>query len=114
MPRAFRTGDYIKVEEHEGVVTSLGILSTKIRTPRREEVTIPNAVLVGNTTINYTRLASEGGVMIHASVSIGYTTPWRTVQSLLLSAAGKTRGCAPNHPRLFDRWAFRISMCNIS
>ena len=98
--KAFRTGDYIKVEEHEGVVTSLGILSTKIRTPRREEVTIPNAVLVGNTTINYTRLASEGGVMIHASVSIGYTTPWRKVQSLLLSAAGKTRGLRTQPPSI--------------
>ncbi|HKI50067.1 MAG TPA: mechanosensitive ion channel domain-containing protein, partial [Desulfobacteria bacterium] len=96
--KAFRTGDYIKVEENEGVVTSLGILSTKIRTARKEEVTIPNAVLVGNTTINYTRLAGESGVMIHASVSIGYTTPWRKVQSLLLSAAGKTRGLLTQPP----------------
>ncbi len=55
--RAFRTGDFIKVGESEGVVTNLGILSTKIRTAGKEEVTIPNAVLVGNTTINYTRLA---------------------------------------------------------
>ena len=96
--RAFRPGDYIKVAENEGVVTSLGILSTKIRTPRKEEVTIPNAVLVGNTTINYTRLAGGNGVMIHASVSIGYTTPWRKVESLLLSAAAKTRGIASQPP----------------
>jgi small-conductance mechanosensitive channel len=96
--KAFRPGDYIKVEENEGVVTSLGILSTKIRTARKEEVTIPNAVLVGNTTINYTRLAGESGVMIHTSVSIGYTTPWRKVQSLLLSAAGKTRGLLTQPP----------------
>ena len=96
--RAFRPGDYIRVGENEGVVTNLGILSTKIRTPRKEEVTIPNAVLVGNTTINYTRLAGESGVMIHASVSIGYTTPWRKVQSLLLSAASKTRGLLTQPP----------------
>jgi small-conductance mechanosensitive channel len=96
--RAFRPGDYIKIGENEGVVTSLGILSTKIRTPRKEEVTIPNAVLVGNTTINYTRLAGESGVMIHAAVSIGYTTPWRKVQSLLLSAASKTRGLLTQPP----------------
>ncbi len=29
--------------------------------------------------------------MIHASVTIGYTTPWRKVESLLLTAAGRTR-----------------------
>jgi len=96
--RAFKSGDYIQVGENEGVVMSLGILSTKIRTPGKEEVTIPNAVLVGNTTINYTRIAGESGVMIHASVSIGYTTPWRKVQSLLLSAAGKTRGLLTQPP----------------
>jgi small-conductance mechanosensitive channel len=96
--RAFKSGDYIQVGENEGVVMSLGILSTKIRTPGKEEVTIPNAVLVGNTTINYTRLAGESGVMIHVSVSIGYTTPWRKVQSLLLSAAGKTRGLLTQPP----------------
>jgi small-conductance mechanosensitive channel len=96
--RAFRTGDFIKVGENEGVVTSLGILSTKIRTPKKEEVTIPNAVLVGNTTINYTRLVGENGVMIHVSISIGYTTPWRKVQSLLLTAASKTRGLLKNPP----------------
>ncbi len=89
--RAFRPGDFIKVGETEGVVTNLGILSTKIRTARKEEVNIPNAVLVGNTTINYTRLTGENGVMIHISITIGYTTPWRKVQALLLTAAGKTR-----------------------
>jgi len=89
--RAFRAGDFIKVGETEGVVTNLGILSTKIRTPRKEEVSIPNAVLVGNTTTNYTRLAGGNGVMIHTSITIGYTTPWRKVQSLLLTAAGRTR-----------------------
>ncbi len=97
--RAFRPGDFIKVGETEGIVTNLGILSTKIRTARKEEVNIPNAVLVGNTTINYTRLAGEkNGVMIHTSVSIGYTTPWRKVQSLLLSAASKTRGLLTQPP----------------
>ena len=90
--RAFRSGDFIKVGETEGVVDTLGILSTKIRTPGKQEITIPNAVLVGNTTINYTRLAGGVGVMIHTSITIGYTTPWRKVQSLLLAAAGRTRG----------------------
>ena len=92
--KAFRAGDFIKVGEIEGVVTNLGMLSTKIRTARKEEVSIPNAVLVGNTTTNYTRLAGGNGVMIHTSVTIGYTTPWRKVQSLLLTAAGKTRELA--------------------
>ena len=89
--KAFKSGDFIQVGETEGVVTNLGLLSTKIRTAEKEEVTIPNAVLVGNTTINYTRLTGGSGVMIHTAITIGYATPWRKVQSLLLMAAGRTR-----------------------
>ena len=44
--RALRPGDYVRVGEVEGTVSQVGTLSTKIETPRHEEVTIPNAVLI--------------------------------------------------------------------
>ena len=55
--RACKPGDIIRVGEIEGVVTEVGVLSTKIATRKREEITIPNAVLVGTSITNYTRLA---------------------------------------------------------
>ena len=57
--RAFKPGDYVHVAGTEGVVVELGLLSTKIRTNKHELVTIPNAVLVGTTSKNYSRLATE-------------------------------------------------------
>ncbi len=48
--RALRAGDYVRVADTEGIVTELGLLSTKIRTLRLEEVTIPNAVVTGTGT----------------------------------------------------------------
>jgi small-conductance mechanosensitive channel len=87
--RALRVGDFVKIGEVEGTVTHLGSLSTKVRTPRNEEITIPNAIVVSNATTNFTRNA-EGGVFTPTTVTIGYDTPWRQVQALLLLAAERT------------------------
>jgi small-conductance mechanosensitive channel len=90
--RALRIGDFVKIGDVEGTVTHLGILSTKVRTPRREEITIPNAVVTAQTTIDYSRFAESDGVMTPTSVTIGYDTPWRQIEALLLTAAERTPG----------------------
>jgi small-conductance mechanosensitive channel len=90
--RALRVGDFVKIGEVEGTVTHLGILSTKVRTPRREEITIPNAVVTAQTTVDYSRFAQVEGVMTPTSVTIGYDAPWRQVEALLVAAAERTPG----------------------
>ncbi|MEQ8791934.1 MAG: mechanosensitive ion channel [Pirellulaceae bacterium] len=90
--RTFRVGEYVRVQDTEGVVTEIGLLSTKVVTRRREEITIPNAVLVGATATNYSRLSEDEGAVATAQVSIGYDTPWRQVHALLLLAAERTDG----------------------
>jgi small-conductance mechanosensitive channel len=90
--RAVRLGDYVRIGEVEGTVTQLGALSTKVRTPRGEEVTIPNGVVVEQVTTNYSRLAATEGVYVPTTVTIGYDTPWRQIHALLLMAAGRTAG----------------------
>lgn len=97
--RAFRPGDYVRIGETEGTVSELGMLSTKIRTTKREEITLPNSVVVAATVKNYSRLAAdEGGVLLHTSVTIGYDTPWRQVEALLLLAARRTQGLRADPP----------------
>lgn len=90
--RAFRPGDYVRIGEVEGVITNLALLSTKVRTTKNEEVTIPNAALVAGSTKNYSRLAGEHGVVAYTSVTIGYDAPWRQVHALLALAASRTGG----------------------
>jgi small-conductance mechanosensitive channel len=58
---------------------------------RNEEVTIPNAVLVGNSIKNFTSGADEGA-MVSTTVTIGYDTPWRQVEAMLINAAERTQG----------------------
>lgn len=88
---ALAPGEYVRAGDVEGTVRSLGMLSTKIVTPRNEEVTIPNAVMIAGTTTNYSRRAAQG-VLAPAVVTIGYDTPWRQVEAMLLLAASRTPG----------------------
>jgi small-conductance mechanosensitive channel len=90
--RSFQPGDYVKIGEHEGTVHELGLLAAKIVTVRKEEVTIPNALLMSSTIVNYSRQAREDGAMVTTGVTIGYDVPWRQVHSLLLMGAGRTPG----------------------
>ena len=97
--RSLRTGDWARIGDAEGSVVQLGILSTKIRTLRNEEVTLPNAIVASQTVTNFSRHAREG-LYAHTAVTIGYDTPWRQVEALLLSAAESTPGLRPE-PRPF-------------
>ncbi|MBP7864563.1 MAG: mechanosensitive ion channel [Acidobacteria bacterium] len=90
--RVFTVGDYVRVGEVEGTVTTIGMVSTKVRTIQREEVNIPNNVLLGGTSTNFSRLVEDKGVIVYTSVTIGYDTPWRQVHAMLLEAVARTAG----------------------
>ena len=90
--RALKVGDFVSIGDVMGVVKESGVLSTKIINMRNEEVTIPNAVLVGNPIKNYTSAGGEKGTLVSTSVTIGYDTPWRQVHAMLIAAAEGTGG----------------------
>jgi small-conductance mechanosensitive channel len=96
--RSVRPADYVRVGEIEGEVVNVGFLATKLRTPRQEEITIPHSVLVGTATTNYSRLAGDRGMVVTASVTIGYDVPWRKVHALLLLGAAATTGIRKEPP----------------
>jgi small-conductance mechanosensitive channel len=101
--KALRPGDFVRINEYEGVVMSLGVLSTKIRTPRDEEINVPNTLIVGSTMKNYTRLNKESGVPVVTTLTIGYDAPWRQVHALMLEAARRTKGLRANpEPRVLQ------------
>ena len=88
--RALRVGDFVTVGDVEGVVSLVGTLSTKIKTIKGEDVTIPNALVVSQTVVNYSRFADTEGVFVPTEITIGYDVPWRQVEALLLLAAART------------------------
>jgi len=90
--RALKVGDLVTVGDTAGKVMDVGFLSTKIMSVRREEVTIPNAVMTSSAVTNYSSLAGPEGAMATTSVTIGYDAPWRQVHALLMQAAARTAG----------------------
>ncbi len=90
--RAVRLGDFVRIGDVEGTVAHLGSLSTKIKTEAREDVTIPNSVVVSTSIVNYSRFADAEGVFAPTKVTISYAVPWRQVHSMLLLAAERTPG----------------------
>jgi small-conductance mechanosensitive channel len=90
--RALRRGDMVQVGDMTGVVQEIGALSTKFVNLYKEEITIPNAVLVGNQIRNLSRLHETEGVRIGTCITIGYDTPWRQVHAMMLNAAERVPG----------------------
>jgi small-conductance mechanosensitive channel len=63
-----------------------------LRTPKNEEIVIPNSVILNNSVVNYSTMARSGKLILHTTVGIGYETPWRQVEAMLLQAATRTEG----------------------
>jgi len=49
-------------------------------------------MILNNEVVNYSSLARTEGLILHTTVGIGYETPWRQVEAMLLMAAERTPG----------------------
>ncbi len=90
--RAFRIGDRVQIGDVVGDVIELRLQATHLRTLKNEEAVIPNSQLLNGQVVNYSSFAATQGLILHVMVGIGYETPWRQVEALLLLAAQRTPG----------------------
>ena len=96
--RAFKVGDRVKINDQVGDVMERRILVTRLRTLKNEEVIIPNSEILNSHVVNYSSMAQEQGLILHMTAGIGYETPWRQVEAMLLEAAGRTPGLLKEPP----------------
>lgn len=82
---SFRTGDFIKTDEHFGRVTERGLFHTEIQTPDRDLTTLPNLLLASQAV----KVVRQSGTIVSATVSLGYDVPHNQVENLLVEAAEK-------------------------
>ncbi|HAR97674.1 MAG TPA: mechanosensitive ion channel protein [Syntrophus sp. (in: bacteria)] len=88
--RAFRIGDRVRISDATGDVVEKTLLVTRLRTIKNEEITIPNAMILGSHIVNYSSSSETAGLILHTGVTIGYDVPWREVHACLTAAAAKT------------------------
>nr|WP_307839097.1 mechanosensitive ion channel domain-containing protein [Deefgea sp. CFH1-16] len=101
--KSLKQGEFVQIGNTEGTVAHIGLFATKIHTNLREEISIPNSVLFGQNVVNYSRLATNGGVISQIVVTIGYDVAWRQVEAMLLMAAQQTAGVRTDPPpRVFQ------------
>jgi small-conductance mechanosensitive channel len=96
--RAFRIGDRVKLGQYVGDVAQMRLMVTHLRTLKNEEVVVPNSSILSSEVVNYSTLAQQRGLILHTTVGIGYETPWRQVEAMLVEAAGRTPGLLREPP----------------
>jgi len=90
--RTFRPGEYVRVGEHEGTIVEMGMFTTRVRTGMGEELMLPNSLVLGTVTKNYSRAVGDRGFIVDTTVTIGYDVPWRQVHAMLIEGARRTQG----------------------
>jgi small-conductance mechanosensitive channel len=90
--RPFKIGDFIKIGEVSGTVIEKTTLVTRVRTPKQEDITIPNSTVLSSSSINYSANANDNanGLLIHTTITIGYDTPWNLIHKALIESAMRT------------------------
>jgi small-conductance mechanosensitive channel len=101
--RTFRVGEYVRIDTQEGTISEIGTFTTKLRTGLGEELALPNTLVLNAVTRNYSRTAQGSAYVVDTTVTIGYDTPWRQVEAMLIEAASRTHGVlATPAPRVFQ------------
>ncbi|MBS0309017.1 MAG: mechanosensitive ion channel [Proteobacteria bacterium] len=90
--RAFKVGDLVMLAGNLGQISAMRLQATHLRTIKNEEVTIPNSAVMAKEVINYSALCGSSGLILHTKVVVGYETPWRQAEAMLLEAARRTSG----------------------
>jgi small-conductance mechanosensitive channel len=98
--RAFKIGDRVKIGDTIGDVIETRLQVTHLRSFKNEEIVIPNSQILSSDVMNFSSLGRQQGLILHTEVGIGYETPWRQVEAMLIAAAERTSG-VNREPRPF-------------
>ena len=82
---SFRTGDFIRVDNHFGRVTEKFLLHTEIQTEDRDLVTLPNLYLITHPM----RVVRSSGTLISCELTLGYDIHRRKITDLLRQSGEK-------------------------
>jgi small-conductance mechanosensitive channel len=101
--RAFKVGDRVKIGDAMGDVIATRLQVTHLRSFKNEEIVIPNSQILSGDVVNYSSFAKDKdkGLILHTEVGIGYETPWRQVEAMLLAAAARCATPPAEPPRAF-------------
>ncbi|MDR2555583.1 MAG: mechanosensitive ion channel family protein [Fibromonadaceae bacterium] len=97
--RSFKLGDRVKVGEVLGDVVEKTPFAVRIKTSKKEVVTVPNGTLLSSNVVNFSTSGDErSGVILYMPVTVSYDVPLRNAIELITQAALKTENVLTNPP----------------
>jgi len=88
--RPFLVGDYVRIDNREGVVVEKNAFITRLKDIKGNIVTVPNNSILSQQTVNYSAALRHGkGSIIHSDFTFTYVVPRETIEKYLLEAAGR-------------------------
>ncbi|MDQ7823667.1 MAG: mechanosensitive ion channel family protein [Candidatus Eremiobacteraeota bacterium] len=91
--RTFKMGDRIIAGSYTGDVVEMSIVSTRLRTPARQDIIIPNSYFLQNPVTNLTSPVEEvGSTIVFSEVTLGYDAHGEVVADLFVKAGEATEG----------------------
>jgi small-conductance mechanosensitive channel len=89
LDRPFGVGDRVRVGEHYGEVTAMGLRSVRLRTPEDSQITVPNSLVIRTAVSN----ASSGnvGCQVVSEIWLPADAPVAEVRRLAFEAAASSR-----------------------
>lgn len=100
--RAFRIGDMVQIGDIVGEVDEKSLFVTRILTFKQELTTMPNSSILSGNVTNFSAILreSDGHLLLHTTITLGYDVPWRKVYDVLVQAAEATTNIL-SEPRPF-------------
>jgi MscS family membrane protein len=85
----FRVGDYVRIGAHEGAVEDIGLRSTKLRTPQRTMIVIPNKTVASEAVNNFSRMPQR---RVDQTIGLTYDTTPEKLEAVLADIRGLLAG----------------------
>lgn len=81
--KPYRVGDWVKVSDHFGKVTSIQIFNTTLVTPNDKTLIIPNGQVTDNIITNF---STEGNIRLELEVTMPYAESFPKVKQVIEEA----------------------------
>lgn len=90
----FRIGEFVQIGSHQGTVEDIGLRSTKLRTPARTLVVIPNKTVAGEAINNFSRMPQR---RVDQTIGLTYSARSAQIEGLLEDIRGLLKNDSDIH-----------------
>lgn len=93
--RPFTIGDWVEVGEHEGIVTEITIMNTRMRNFDGESIVIPNDIVSNHAVVNR---SEQGHLRLRLDVAVDYESDPGRAEEVALEAMSEVDSVATSPP----------------